>query len=141
MDTLTHAERAKRMGLVKSRNTKPEMRVRRLVHALGYRYRLHDRKLPGHPDLVFRSRQKVLFVNGCFWHRHLGCPLTRTPKSRIEFWESKFADNVKRDRQVWSALHQLGWEVAVVWECETKQEPVLRQKIEELLGNGAINIS
>ena len=140
MDTLSPAERAKRMGLVKSRDTKPEMRVRRLVHALGYRYRLHDRKLSGHPDLVFKSRRKVLFVNGCFWHRHPGCPLTRTPKTRIEFWESKFADNEKRDKQVWGTLRELGWEVAVVWECETMHEPLLHQRIQELLGDGTTNI-
>ena len=93
MDTLTPEQRSERMSRVRNKDTKPEMRVRRLVHSLGYRYRLHASHLPGRPDLVFKSRSKVIFVHGCFWHRHEGCPLCRMPKSRLRFWKQKLNAN------------------------------------------------
>lgn len=108
------------MALVHSRDTKPEMRVRRALHAAGLRYRLHDRRLPGSPDLVFPSRRVVLFVHGCFWHRHAGCPAARLPKSRLDFWEPKLAANVLRDQRQREALEAIGWTVLVIWECETR---------------------
>ncbi len=121
MDTLTPVERGKRMSLIRSKNTKPEMRVRKLVHAMGYRYRLHGKDLPGKPDMVFKSRRKVIFVHGCFWHRHPdpNCKLARLPKSRKEFWGPKLSGNRERDERANQALQQAGWDVLVVWECES----------------------
>lgn len=109
------------MGRIRSTDTKAEMRVRRHVHNMGYRYRLHARDLPGRPDLVFRPRRKVIFVDGCFWHRHEGCPRNRMSKSpeRLGYWRAKLDGNARRDRQSRLKLRQDGWEVFVVWECET----------------------
>ena len=118
MDTLSTSERSTRMGLIKSRDTAPELALRRLVSMLGYRYRLHEKTLPGHPDLVFPSRRKVIFVHGCFWHRHNRCQLARLPKSRPEFWLPKLQGNKARDRATRSALTRQGWSSLVIWECE-----------------------
>ena len=118
MDTLTPAERSERMSRVRSRDTGPELRVRRLLFSMGYRYRLHDRRLPGNPDIVFPGRRKIVFVHGCFWHRHANCPLARLPKSRKVFWRGKLEANRVRDGRVKSALRRAGWSVATVWECE-----------------------
>jgi len=120
-DTLSPAQRSARMALVRSRDTGPELRVRRFLHAAGLRYRLHTRVLNARPDLVFGPRRTVVFVHGCIWHRHPdpACPLTRTPKSRIGFWTAKFAENVARDRRQRAALEADGWRVLVIWECET----------------------
>ncbi|WP_084183339.1 very short patch repair endonuclease [Nevskia soli] len=112
--------RSAQMALVRSRDTKPEMRVRTALHAAGLRYRLHDRRLPGAPDLVFPSRRIVLFVHGCFWHRHDGCSANRLPKSRLDFWIPKLEGNAERDQRQQAELEALGWRVLVVWECETK---------------------
>lgn len=134
-DPLTPIERSKRMSLVRSKNTKPELRVRKLVHSLGYRYRLHARDLPGHPDLVFRGRRKVIFVHGCFWHRH-NCPLgNRLPKSRVEFWQAKLEGNRKRDRRNQRKLRKAGWSVMVIWECQTLPPNIerLTSRIERFL--------
>lgn len=114
------------MALVRSRDTKPEMRVRKALHAAGLRYRLHDRRLPGSPDLVFPSRRVALFVHGCFWHRHEGCAAARLPKSRLEFWGPKLAGNVLRDQRQREALEADGWTVLVMWECETRDPNALR---------------
>lgn len=117
MDTLTRSERSERMGRILSKDTAPEMVVRRVVSSLGYRYRLHVTSLPGRPDLVFSSRQLVIFVNGCFWHRHRGCRLARLPKSRLEFWLPKLEANRLRDRRNLAALRASSWRVLVLWEC------------------------
>ena len=108
------------MSRIRGKDTKPEMRVRRLVHGLGYRYRLHARELPGHPDLVFRPRRKAIFVHGCFWHRHAGCSANHIPKTRTQYWRAKLDGNVERDRRNEAALRAEGWGVLVIWECETK---------------------
>lgn len=134
MDTLSPGERSERMGRVRGKNTKPEMLVRGLVHGLGYRYRLHGRSLPGHPDLVFRKRRKVIFVHGCFWHRHEGCPLCRMPKSRIEFWQRKLEGNKRRDETNQERLRAMGWDFLVVWECELKNRDDLANRIRNFLG-------
>ncbi len=135
MDSLNPQERSERMGRVRAKDTKPEMVVRRLVHSLGYRYRLHSRVLPGHPDLVFPARRKVIFVHGCFWHRHGDdCPLTRTPKSRLEFWLPKFDQNAARDRANQAKLDVLGWSHLVVWECELRDQNLLRARLKDFLG-------
>ena len=121
-DTLNQAERSSRMARIKSKNTKPELIVRRLLHNLRYRYRLHVKEIPGKPDIVFKSRKKVIFVHGCFWHRHLSpdCKLVRFPKSRKDFWQAKFSANVKRDAANLEQLAQENWRVMVVWECELR---------------------
>jgi len=108
---------------------RPEMTVRRLVYGLGYRYRLHGRKLPGRPDLVFTGRRKVIFVHGCFWHRHPGCRLARTPKSRVDFWNAKLDGNRKRDLFKQYELRQLGWRVLIVWECQLKDLESVRERV------------
>lgn len=106
------------MARVSSKGTKPEMAVRRLLHGLGYRYRLHVRDLPGRPDIVFPSRRKVVFVNGCFWHSHEGCVNVRIPSSNRMYWTQKLQRNQERDRQNLRLLKELGWQAATVWECE-----------------------
>ncbi len=130
-DTLTKAERSKRMALVRNKDTQPEIKVRRLIFNLGYRYRLHRRDLPGNPDLVFPSKSKVIFVHGCFWHRHksAACRLARLPKSRLNFWLPKLEKNRLRDRANQTKLRKLGWQVFVVWECQLQDISKLRSKI------------
>ena len=118
-DPLTVAERSERMSRIKQRDTKPEMKVRRLIHGMGYRYRLHDQSLPGKPDLVFMRRSCVIFVNGCFWHLH-DCEYYRLPKSKRDFWMPKLKRNVQRDREVRSELESHGWKHLTIWECELR---------------------
>jgi len=118
MDTLSPKERSERMSRIRGKNSKPEMKLRRLVHGMGFRYRLHVKDLPGKPDLVFKSRKAVIFVHGCFWHRHRGCKLARLPKSRVDFWTEKLESNRKRDILVREKLRKAGWRVLVVWECQ-----------------------
>lgn len=133
MDGLTPAERSARMALVRSKNTKPELLVRRLVHAMGYRYRLHRRDLPGTPDLVFPGRSKVIFVHGCFWHRHAHCALARLPKTRGDFWLAKLTANAERDARNVRALRRLGWGVLTIWECQLRNTTVLANRIGRFL--------
>ncbi|WP_223415607.1 MULTISPECIES: very short patch repair endonuclease [unclassified Pseudomonas] len=135
MDTLSPHQRSERMGRVRSANTKPEMLVRRLVFGMGYRYRLHRKDLPGKPDLVFPSQRKIIFVHGCFWHRHdaIDCRLARLPKSRIDFWLPKLEANRKRDSLVAEQLQGLGWQVLTIWECQLKDLESLALKIREFL--------
>ncbi|HVI99626.1 MAG TPA: very short patch repair endonuclease [Sphingomonas sp.] len=114
--------RSEVMSRVRGRDTKPEMRLRRALHAAGVRYRLQARELPGRPDIVFRRARLAIFVHGCFWHRHRGCEHARMPKSRIEFWEAKFAANVKRDTRQVDELEAAGWTVMTLWECETRDQ-------------------
>jgi len=136
MDTLTKKERSKRMSLVRDRDTKPEMRVRRIAHALGYRYRLHRRDLPGCPDLVFTPRRKVIFVHGCFWHRHSdpSCKLSRLPKSKLDFWLPKLEGNRTRDRRNNAKLRDMGWTVLEIWECQTSNLEELEKTVRGFLG-------
>lgn len=133
MDALLPAARSKVMARVRSKHTRPELMVRRLTHAMGYRYRLHGNDLPGRPDLVFRSAKKVIFVNGCFWHRHNACALARLPKSRVEFWLPKLEKNRVRDIRNRRALARRGWKVLTVWECQLKDIDRLRTRIERFL--------
>lgn len=132
-DTLDPQQRRARMALVRAKNTKPEMLVRRLVHGLGYRYRLHRRDLPGTPDLVFPGCSKVIFVHGCFWHRHKDCALARLPKSRGEFWLPKLDGNAKRDTRNMRTLRQLGWGVMTIWECQLRDTARLTSRIRRFL--------
>lgn len=135
-DTMSREERSRRMALIRSGDTKPEMLVRRLLHGMGYRYRLHRRNLPGTPDLVFTSRRAVVFVHGCFWHRHAGCPLARLPKSRMDFWRPKLEGNRERDVRNVAALESEGWRVLTVWECELKDMDRLASKLRRFLDGG-----
>ena len=131
-DILTKEQRSERMSKIRGRDTKPELVLRRLLHALGLRYRLHQRGLPGRPDLVFAKYKAVVFVHGCFWHRHPGCNIATTPKSNTPFWTSKFENNVARDRRDLEALRGLGWKVFVVWECELNSGVKARATSERL---------
>ena len=121
------------MARVPSKHSRPELLVRKLVFALGYRYRLHDRDLPGCPDLVFRPRQKVILVHGCFWHRHANCALARMPKSRLDFWTPKLEGNRKRDEKNNRALAREGWKVLTIWECQLKNAARLEGRIRRFL--------
>lgn len=136
-DTLSPEARSKRMALIHGKDTKPEMVVRRLLHGMGYRYRLHCGDLPGKPDLVFRSRHAVVFVHGCFWHRHENCQLARLPKSRVEFWSAKLEGNKQRDAKKLAELEALGWRVLVVWECELQNRDHLAARLRGFLEWGA----
>ena len=135
MDTLTTEQRSERMSRVRGKDSKPELVVRRLVHSLGCRYRLHRRELPGTPDLVFGPRRKVIFVHGCFWHRHPdpNCKLARMPKSRLDFWRPKLEGNRERDLKNQAELARMGWQSLVVWECQTKDIDALEMVVGEFL--------
>ncbi|MCD9027829.1 DNA mismatch endonuclease Vsr [Luteimonas sp. BDR2-5] len=117
-DFLSPAERSERMSRIRGKNTRPELALRKVLHRLGLRYRLHGAGLPGKPDLVFPRYKAVVFVHGCFWHRHAGCSIATTPKSNTPFWLEKFEKNVSRDVRVTSQLEESGWRVFVIWECE-----------------------
>ena len=128
-DIVNAARRSEIMSRIKRRNTKPELIVRRIAHGLGFRFRLHRGDLPGSPDVVFPRYRTVVFVHGCFWHRHDGCRYAYRPKSRIQFWTKKFEENVARDARNEMALRNLGWRVLVIWECETKDQAVVRARL------------
>ncbi len=134
LDPLSVAERSARMALVRDRDTKPELAVRRFLHAAGLRFRLHRRIAGARPDLVLARFRTVVFVHGCMWHRHPdpACPLTRMPKTRVDFWEAKFAGNVARDARQVTALEAAGWRVVVVWECEVGRLDILRSAVRRI---------
>ncbi|WP_150566574.1 very short patch repair endonuclease [Pandoraea morbifera] len=132
MDHLSKQSRSALMSRVRRSGTAPELTVRRLVYSMGFRYRLCVAGLPGRPDLVFRSRRKVIFVHGCFWHRHT-CPRGKPPLSNSEYWIPKLDANVKRDRKVQEELESTGWKVLVIWACETRDLENLRARIEVFL--------
>lgn len=133
-DTLDPAARSERMSRIKGRDTGPELLVRKLTHRMGFRYRLHRRDLPGCPDLVFPARRKVIFVHGCFWHRHPDetCKLARLPKSRLDFWLPKLEANHARDLENQAKLLNMGWQMMIVWECESR-DPALAGGIKHFL--------
>jgi DNA mismatch endonuclease, patch repair protein len=119
--------RSAQMALIRGKDTKPELRVRKALHAAGLRYRVHDKKLPGRPDLVLPNRRIAVFVNGCFFHQHVGCSRARLPKTRREFWGPREEANVARDRRKQAKLETLGWAVFVIWECETEKTECIEQ--------------
>lgn len=121
------------MSRIRGKDTRPEVRVRSVLHRMGYRFRLHRKDLPGKPDIVLPRYETVVFVHGCFWHRHPGCRFAYTPKSRIEFWNAKFQRNVERHAEVEEQLSELGWRIVVIWECETANEDGLRELLERSL--------
>lgn len=118
VDFLSPAERSERMSRIRGSDTRPEIALRKVLHGLGLRYRLHATDLPGRPDLVFPRFRTAVFVHGCFWHRHAGCSIASSPKSNAEFWRLKFERNVARDQRVTEQLRKMGWHVVVAWECE-----------------------
>ena len=122
-------QRSRNMSAIKSKNTKPEIKVRKLLHSMGYRFRLHSKDLPGSPDIVLPKYKTVIFVHGCFWHRHENCKYASTPKTRKEFWNKKFTENKKRDSEIQEKIKILDWRSVVIWECETKNIGNLRDKI------------
>jgi len=121
--------RSAQMRLIRSKDTQIELALRRALHRLGYRYRLHARDLPGTPDLVFPKLRKVLFIHGCFWHRHTGCVKARTPKSNLDYWTLKFARNIERDKQSQAALNSTGWQYLIIWECEFRRIDEAAEKV------------
>ena len=132
-DVLTPEQRRRNMQRIRSKHTKPEMRVRQLVHRLGYRFRLHGAKLPGRPDLVLAARRKVIFVHGCYWHMH-ACRFGRVvPATNAEFWQKKRSGNVARDKVVRGELRRAGWKMLVIWECQARDEESVAKRIAAFL--------
>lgn len=129
----TSEVRSRTMRAVRSQDTGLEMRVRRLIHSLGYRYRLHAKNLPGKPDLVFRSRRTVIFIHGCFWHGHNCRRGARKPRDNADYWHRKIENNKLRDIKNTRLLDSVGWRVLVIWECETKDEDTIIKKLEEFM--------
>ncbi|MEH0021451.1 MAG: very short patch repair endonuclease [Desulfobacter sp.] len=133
MDKITPEQRSKNMAAVKNKNTTPEVRVRKALHSMGYRFRLHRNDLPGCPDIVLPKYKWCIFVHGCFWHQHPGCKRATFPETRKEFWELKFKKNKERDELAVDSLKKLGWKPIVIWECETKKIDKLVKVLSERL--------
>jgi len=133
MDTLSRVERSKRMALIGGKDTKPELLVRKIVRSFGYQFRLNVSNLPGKPDIVFPNRRKVIFVHGCFWHRHPGCDLARLPKSKRQFWVPKLQENRRRDLRNIAKLRREKWGVCVVWECQLGKTASIGKRIRNFL--------
>ncbi len=132
MDNVSKEKRSWNMSRIRAKNTRPEIFVRSLLHRTGYRFRLHVKSLPGKPDIVLPKYKTVIFVHGCFWHRHPNCKYAYTPKSRIDFWQRKFKQNVERHVSVTNELKKLGWRVIVVWECEISNTAKLAKRLKRL---------
>ncbi len=135
MDKISKSRRRANMRAIKSKNTSPELAVRRLAYSLGYRFRLHKKDLPGKPDLVFPARRKVIFVHGCFWHQHIHCADSHIPRSNFSYWEPKLKNNKKRDAKNKRALKALQWDYHVIWECETGNTVRLSQRLKKFLSH------
>lgn len=133
IDTVDKKTRSRMMSGIRSKNTKPEILVRKALYHAGYRYRLETKIQKIKPDLVLTKQKIAIFINGCFWHHHNGCKLGYTPKSKLEFWENKFEKNIERDRRTILELKKLGWRVAIIWECATRKEIIFKQTIKSLL--------
>jgi DNA mismatch endonuclease (patch repair protein) len=128
-DKFDKETRSKIMAKVTGRNTKPEIAVRKLLWKMGFRYRLHDKNLPGKPDIVFSKKKKAIFVHGCFWHNHTGCKRATMPQSNADYWQEKIWRNVRRDRTNIAELESMRWQVLIVWECELKNVETLKSKL------------
>jgi len=133
MDRISKGHRSWNMSRIKSGNTKPEIVVRSLLHNMGYRFRLHRKDLPGKPDIVLPRYNSVIFVHGCFWHRHKGCKNATSPKTKKIFWREKFIANVERDRKVQKELKSLGWSIQIIWECELSDPEEVRKSLKSHL--------
>lgn len=134
VDTLSKEKRSWLMSQVSSKNTKPELAVRSLLHGIGYRFRLHASDLPGKPDIVFRSRKKVIFVHGCFWHGHQGCKYAKLPGTHVDFWAQKLDRNRMRDARILADLNAAGWQVYTIWQCEIKDLAATTAALKKFLG-------
>lgn len=138
-DRITKEQRSRNMSAIRSGDTKPEMQVRKYLHSQGFRYGLHNHKLPGSPDIVLRKYKTVIFINGCFWHGHEGCKYYRLPKSNIEFWQTKIKRNRQRDIETIEALKTKGWRVITIWECELRtviqRSETLIQLVKDIKGD------
>lgn len=132
-DRISEARRSWNMSRIRGKDTKPEIAVRSMLHKLGYRFRLHRNDLPGRPDIVLPSRKTVIMVHGCYWHRHPGCRYAYSPKSRVDFWENKFAENIARDHRNMDELQSIGWRALVVWECELREPDELKKRLKDEL--------
>lgn len=138
MDRISKEARSRNMSKIKSKDTKPEIEVRKLLHSMGYRFRVNKKELPGKPDIWLRKYNTAIFVHGCFWHRHEGCKYAYTPKSRVEFWLEKFKQNVERDNRTLKELQSLGIRVLIIWECEVfssndRNHEILKRKLDSFL--------
>lgn len=133
MDIVEKDKRSEVMRSVKSRDTKPEMLVRRMLHKAGFRYRLHAKNLPGKPDIVFPSKHKAILVHGCFWHQHPGCTLADRPTSNTDYWNPKLDGNIARDAKNIEALRESGWEVLIIWDCQTRDKDALLKELIKFL--------
>lgn len=140
MDVISPEKRSRIMAANKSRNTKPELAVRRILHAMGFRFRLHRKDLPGCPDVVLPKYKTVIQINGCFWHQHTGCKLASKPSTRQDFWEAKLSRNIQRDSENAAKLTALGWNVIVIWECELKQISDLTERLVTSLKSHEANL-
>jgi len=134
MDSISREQRSANMRQIRSKDTQPELALRSLIHGLGYRFRLHRKDLPGHPDLVFPGRRKVIFAHGCFWHQHSECREGRIPSSRLDYWVPKLRRNQIRDAANQALLEKQGWRVLVIWECELKGFKSLTTRLKRFLG-------
>ena len=132
-DRLSKDKRSWNMSRIKNRDTGPEKAVRSMLHKMGYRFRLHVKDLPGRPDIVLPRYHTVIFVHGCFWHRHEGCKLAYTPKSNIEIWSNKFKDNIRRDAEDIQKLKTMGWRAGIIWQCQIEDVAELEERIKNLL--------
>ena len=130
MDRISREHRSWNMSRIRSGDTKPERIVRSLLHGRGYRFRLHKKDLPGKPDIVLPKYKTVIFVHGCFWHRHKGCKHASVPKTRQDFWQTKFNSNIARDKKVQKQLNSTGWKIVIIWECELSEIETLINKLE-----------
>lgn len=135
MGCVSPERRSANMRAIRSKDMKPEMLVRRIVHSMGYRYRLHQYDLPGRPDLVFKNRRKIIFINGCFWHQHSAkaCKITHKPKSNLAYWLPKLEKTIERDKKNKIVLRKMGWKVLVIWECQIKDQNRLYGRIKSFL--------
>ncbi len=134
-DKFSSEKRSAVMARVRGRDTKPEIAVRRILHSLGYRFRLHRRDLPGNPDIVLPRHRKIIFVHGCFWHGHSGCARASRPATNVDFWNRKLDGNKQRDAQTLQKLGELGWDVLVVWQCRTKDAAALKESLRQFMSN------
>lgn len=132
-DVFNEEQRSWIMSRIHGRDTKPELVVRKRLHAMGYRYRLHSSKLPGKPDIVLTRHRKVIFIHGCFWHGHADCKRSRRPTSNVEFWQAKIGRTMERDRQNLAALVEAGWQVLTLWTCEIRKSELLEKKLRDFL--------
>jgi DNA mismatch endonuclease (patch repair protein) len=133
MDTIPAEKRSKIMSNIRSKDTQPELKVRKLLYSLGFRYRLHGKNLPGKPDIVFKGKKKVIFVHGCFWHQHADCVHGGIPKSRQEYWEPKLLKNIERDKKNQTKLKEIGWDFLIVWECQLDDMELLSKQLNTFL--------